>query len=91
MIYLDNAATTKVMPEAADGVIAGMTESFGNPSSMHKLGVNAERLVSFSQRKLLSALGDSSGRIIFTSEPPNPTTPQFSVLQKSTAGEKRES
>ena len=49
MIYLDNAATTKVMPEAADGVIAGMTESFGNPSSMHKLGVNAERLVSFSQ------------------------------------------
>lgn len=67
MIYLDNAATTKVMPEAADGVIAGMTESFGNPSSMHKLGVNAERLVSFSQRKLLSALGDSSGRIIFTS------------------------
>lgn len=67
MIYLDNAATTKVMPAAAEGVIAGMTESFGNPSSLHRLGLDAERLVSFSQRKILSALGDTSGRIIFTS------------------------
>ena len=67
MIYLDNAATTKVMPVAAEGVITGMTETFGNPSSLHKLGVDAERLVSFSQRKILSALGDTSGRIIFTS------------------------
>lgn len=67
MIYLDNAATTKVMPQAAEGVITGMTECFGNPSSLHKLGVDAERLVSFSQRKILSALGDTSGRIIFTS------------------------
>ena len=67
MIYLDNAATTKVMPIAAEGVITGMTECFGNPSSLHKLGVDAERLVSFSQRKILSALGDTSGRIIFTS------------------------
>lgn len=67
MIYLDNAATTKVMPVAAEGVITGMTECFGNPSSLHKLGVDAERLVSFSQRKILSALGDTSGRIIFTS------------------------
>lgn len=67
MIYLDNAATTKVMPAAVEGVITGMTECFGNPSSLHKLGVDAERLVSFSQRKILSALGDTSGRIIFTS------------------------
>lgn len=67
MIYLDNAATTKVSPQAAEGVITGMTECFGNPSSLHKLGVDAERLVSFSQRKILSALGDTSGRIIFTS------------------------
>ena len=67
MIYLANAATTKVMPIAAEGVITGMTECFGNPSSLHKLGVDAERLVSFSQRKILSALGDTSGRIIFTS------------------------
>lgn len=67
MIYLDNAATTKVMSAAAEGVIFGMTECFGNPSSLHRLGVEAERLVAFSQRKILSALGDSSGRIVFTS------------------------
>ncbi len=67
MIYLDNAATTKVSPAAVEGVIACMTDSFGNPSSLHRLGLDAERLVAFSQKRILSALGDTSGRVIFTS------------------------
>ena len=47
MIYLDNAATTKVIPESAQGVSYAMTEAFGNPSSLHGMGVEAERLISF--------------------------------------------
>lgn len=67
MIYLDNAATTKVMPEAAASAAFAMTEAFGNPSSLHKKGIEAERLITFAERKILAALGDTSGSIVFTS------------------------
>lgn len=67
MIYLDNAATTKVMPEAAEGALLAMTMTFGNPSSLHKAGIDAERLIKFTERQLLSAFEDTSGSIIFTS------------------------
>ena len=64
MIYLDNAATTKVMPEAADGVIAGMTEKLQaiHPACTSLENRHAERLVSFSRRKLLSRLGSFFGQ-----------------------------
>ena len=45
MIYFDNAATTRVMPEVAEVVQKAMTETFGNPSSPYRLGLEAERLV----------------------------------------------
>ena len=37
-IYLDNAGTTRVCPEAADAAYKVMTEVYGNPGSTHKLG-----------------------------------------------------
>ena len=37
-IYLDNAATTRVCPEAADTAYKVMTELYGNPGSTHKAG-----------------------------------------------------
>ena len=67
MIYLDNAATTKVCREAVDGVNFAMTEAFGNPSSLHGLGIEAEKLINFSKDKISSALGGLSSEIIFTS------------------------
>lgn len=67
MIYLDNAATTKVMPQAAQAAVYAMTEVFGNPSSLHKMGIEAEKLINFTSSRILFALGDSSGSIIFTS------------------------
>ena len=45
MIYFDNAATTQVMPEAAQAAVSAMCEDFGNPSSLHALGFTAEKLV----------------------------------------------
>ena len=45
MIYFDNAATTRVLPEAAEAVREAMTDAFGNPSSPYRLGLEAERLL----------------------------------------------
>ena len=44
-IYLDNAATTRVLPEAADAASAAMREQYGNPSSLHHKGFEAEQYV----------------------------------------------
>ena len=44
-VYLDNAATTRVCPEAAKLAYKTMTEEYGNPSSTHAKGRAARRLV----------------------------------------------
>ncbi len=67
MIYLDNAATTKVCKEAAEAALFAMTERFGNPSSLHRLGIDAEELLNFSKQTVAAALGGVSSEIIFTS------------------------
>ena len=41
--YLDNAATTKAFPEVAELVTKVMCEDYGNPSSLHGKGVEAEK------------------------------------------------
>lgn len=41
MIYLDNSATTKPCEECVCAVTKMLTESFGNPSSLHNLGIDA--------------------------------------------------
>ncbi len=68
-IYLDNAATTKVMTEVSEAAVHAMTEVYGNPSSLHHLGIDAERLISYSKKQIMVALGVTSeqGEIIFTS------------------------
>lgn len=65
--YLDNASTTKVMPEAAEAAYQAMTQIYGNPSSLHSMGLAAQRLVTHSRNRILAALGDPSGRLLFTS------------------------
>ena len=41
MIYLDHAATTPVRPEVLDAMLPYFTEHFGNPSSVHRVGLAA--------------------------------------------------
>lgn len=67
MIYLDNAATTKVCREAVEGAAYAMSEAFGNPSSLHGLGIEAEKLIEFSKEMIAGALGGNADEIIFTS------------------------
>lgn len=66
LIYLDNAATTKPCEEAVQAVVRGL-EVFGNPSSLHRLGVEAELLVSGARESIAKSLGCTAEEIFFTS------------------------
>ncbi len=66
-IYLDNAATTKVCPEAAQAALNVMTENYGNPSSAHAMGRQAEKILESARDQLASALEANSGEVFFTS------------------------
>ncbi|MCM1054832.1 MAG: cysteine desulfurase [Bacteroides sp.] len=66
MIYLDNAATTKPCGEATEAVLACAAGCFGNPSSLHHMGVRAEELVNSAKTSILKRLG-REGDIFFTS------------------------
>ena len=66
MIYLDNAATTKPCESAVRGVVKGL-ELFGNPSSLHKCGLDAELLVSGAREAVAQSLGCTADEIFFTS------------------------
>lgn len=66
-IYLDNAATTKPCEAAIRAAVECMEEDFGNPSSLHMLGVNAEKRVSTARAAVASAMSVDPGSIYFTS------------------------
>ncbi|MCD7715427.1 MAG: cysteine desulfurase [Lachnospiraceae bacterium] len=65
--YLDNSATTRVTDSVRDVVVRTMTEDYGNPSSQHRKGVEAERYLKDAREKLASTLKCSEKEIFFTS------------------------
>ncbi len=67
MIYLDNAATTAVLPEVAEIVTKYMCDVYGNPSSLHQFGVVAERAVETSKKIIAKQLNCMARSIVFTS------------------------
>ena len=67
MHYLDNSATTRVCPEAAQAALAAMTDCFGNPSSTYTLGREAKKLLDKSRKQVSDALGCAPGELVFTS------------------------
>ena len=66
-IYLDNAATTRCYDEVRDVVVRTMTEDYGNPSSMHRKGVEAEGYLREAARTLADILKAKEKEIYFTS------------------------
>ncbi len=68
-IYFDNAATTKVLESSAEIAYNVMTESYGNPSSVHGKGFFAEKLLKSARLDIMNALGadERSYRLVFTS------------------------
>ena len=65
--YLDNSATTKVCPEAAEAALLAMTEVYGNPSSTHTKGREAKQLLDKSRKQVADALGCTAQELVFTS------------------------
>ena len=65
--YFDNSATTRCCPEAAEIMMRTLTEDFGNPSAMHRKGVEAERYVREAAEKIAALLKVQPKEILFTS------------------------
>lgn len=65
--YLDNSATTRVTESVRDVVVRTMTEDYGNPSSKHKKGVEAEHYLKDAREKIAKTLKVSEKEIFFTS------------------------
>ena len=66
-VYLDNSATTKPYNEAVDVMTTVLREDFGNPSSLHTLGITAEKYIKNARKSLASALGAGEDEVFFTS------------------------
>lgn len=70
-VYFDNSATTPLLPEVKDAMCKAM-DMYGNPSSLHDMGVDAEKAVSEARRAVLASLGVravgkiAERRLIFT-------------------------
>jgi cysteine desulfurase len=86
--YLDNNATTPMHPAAAEALVSALKEGWGNPSSIHKEGQRARRLLEESRDAVASLIGGSPGEVVFTSggtESNNAAI--FGVTQRSAPGE----
>lgn len=69
-IYFDNSATTKISSGAKNKMLEVMESHFGNPSSLHKIGLDAEHILSEARSIILNTLGiqrGTRGELVFTS------------------------
>ena len=66
-IYFDNASTTIVKPEVLETYVKAKTQFFANPSSIHLLGQEADRLLQKAREQILNTLGVKDDELIFTS------------------------
>ncbi len=66
IIYLDNAASTPIRPEAIDAMTAVLSDCYGNPSGAHKMAREARRLIDDARDTLSHGLGCDPKEVIFT-------------------------
>ena len=66
-IYLDNAASTPLSPAVREAMAPFLAQSFGNPSSAHRLGVEAEEAIDRARELVARAVGARARNVIFTS------------------------
>lgn len=86
LVYLDNGATTRVDPRVAQAAVQAMTEGFGNPSSAHRLGVEAARMVTRAREQVARALAAEPSEITFTSGGTEANTLGFYSAARSARG-----
>jgi cysteine desulfurase len=66
MHYFDYAATTPVLPEVREAMVAALEDDFGNPSSVHAYGRRAREIVEVARERVAAAIGASPSEIVFT-------------------------
>lgn len=86
MIYMDNAATTRVFPQAAEKATQCMTECFGNPESLHGFGIRAEHILSQGRKTLASAAGVGEDEVFFA---PSATVANNLAIRGAVASKRR--
>src|SRR3989338_6311810 len=67
MIYLDNNATRAIDPLVLKEMMPYFTTHFGNPSSLHRLGLEAERAIKQSRERIAEELRVKPNEVVFTS------------------------
>ncbi len=65
--YLDNSATTRCSKRATDMMVKLLTEDYGNPSSLHLKGVEAEKYIKEAKEKIAKTLKIEEKELVFTS------------------------
>jgi cysteine desulfurase NifS len=65
-IYLDNNATTEVIPEVKDAMLPFLTGSYGNPSALHEVGYQARDGLDKARRQVARLINAKPNRLIFT-------------------------
>lgn len=66
-VYLDNSATTKPCKEATAAVLNALEENYGNPSSLHNIGIEAAKAVIRARQSIADMLACEKDEIFFTS------------------------
>lgn len=79
-IYLDNNAATRVAPACIDAVLYCLRETWGNPSSKHRCGEQAHRVVLEARVRVAASIGATPSEVMFTSV-------RFSLASDNTEGE----
>lgn len=64
-LYFDTAATTPLLPEVKDALTAAL-DTYGNPSSLHHKGVQAEKFLDAARKHVQRVLGRPDGKVVFT-------------------------
>lgn len=66
-VYFDHSATTATAPEVASQMVEYMTNTFGNPSSVHAFGREAKKAVIHARKQVADLIGANPEEILFTS------------------------
>ena len=66
LVYLDNNATTQPAPEVVQAMLPYLTEMFGNPSSVHRMGQRARQAIDEARAKVADVLNCSDAELLFT-------------------------
>ena len=66
MIYMDNAATTRAIPQVVQAMLPYYTEYYGNPSSIYSLGAASKRAMNSAREAIAKSLNTTPQEIYFT-------------------------